>query len=168
MIMLFLTDSLDCQKAYGMLRSQYGHLKQVKVDAILPTLFQEEVVTMEQKQSIEAAGLKGMEMLLDEILQSLNLGFPHLFIGFRKTLKGSDNILLQELAKRLCKYILIHKMMGKSYNITIVARFMKKNFNMPAILYSVKKVKSAIIIDLIFHSTCKVSPHYCSIPSYEY
>jgi len=105
---LFLTDFIDCKKAYVNLKSQYSDFSALSIDSILPTLFEKDVVTLQEKKIIQNDKLKGMETFLDMVLESLSKNYTGMFIGFRETLLSSENKFLQHMATRLSKYIGIH------------------------------------------------------------
>jgi len=78
----------------------------VAIDSILDKLFAKKIVTSQQKKDIERTERndgKGMNLLLDLVLDSLKQNFPDKYIGFFETLESHEDPLLRDKANGLGK-----------------------------------------------------------------
>ena len=101
-----ITDSIDCSFAKADLEHQYDAFCRLPINSMLSTLFTKGVVTLQQKQNIERTQKNngdGMTVFVDLVLESLQQKVPDKYVGFRETLKSSDDKLLQQMAAKLSK-----------------------------------------------------------------
>ena len=100
-------DFLDiCASVKTKIKSNYENLMKIRADAILAALFAEEVITLEEKQSIDAKTLNSdkMRYLIDTIImQSLDMGIITKYKEFLKVLERNEDVSIKTVAQGLGK-----------------------------------------------------------------
>ena len=117
-----ITDSVDCSVALKNLRGQFEQFCRLPIKSILCQLFAKEVVTFDEKKSIDLRENNkgdGMTALVELVLRSLEQGVPDKYVGFRETLEESDDKLLRKMVLKLSKktYLMKYAITFVLYNI---------------------------------------------------
>ena len=106
----FYTHNADCSAcstACTTIQKQCDKLISLPVDHLLPSLYSNDVVTFNEKKYIDELLHKEerIKFILNLIISSLEKKTPALYNGFLKVLKESDDLVVQELTKKLGKLI---------------------------------------------------------------
>ena len=98
----------ECEAAMQKIQDKYDTLLKLPINSILGLLFSKRVITLEDKQIIEAESLerKRVTYLLDKVLlRSLEMGYSDKYKSFIEVLKqgGEDDgdVILEKLARDL-------------------------------------------------------------------
>ena len=107
MIILSLGYYGTCSTAYDKIKEQYKVLANCPVNILLPSLYSEDVITLDDKKRMESKPVEKDRMmyLLDDVLiRSLNMGFGKKYNGFLTALEESDDSSLIDLTRELGEY----------------------------------------------------------------
>ena len=100
----------ECSNAMKNIKANYVELTNLPIDSILAMLFAKEVITLNEKETIQILSLKNkkMEYFLDSVvIPSLTNNVTVKFERFLKVMEESGDSILIEMAKRLCKWLCI-------------------------------------------------------------
>lgn len=86
----------------------YVELTNLRIDSMLNHLYAKKVITEREKEMIETSRLKSDKMtyFIDNvIIPSLENNFTVKFKGFLEVMKGSDDLLVIDMAEKLGAYV---------------------------------------------------------------
>ena len=99
-----LDGSFDCSTVARKLKEEYHLLSQLPYTSMYKQLYAKNVITQNDKVQIQAElDTEKMAKLLDIIITSLNLDQPKKYLDFLKAMEESEDLILQQTAKRLGK-----------------------------------------------------------------
>ena len=95
--------SVNFKTAMNYIRSQYTKLIRHNITDVIPDLYKEEVITLNEKKEIQRREMeKRMEYLLDDIIiPSLEAESGQKYIGLVRVMDRSDNSSLKDVASKL-------------------------------------------------------------------
>ena len=107
---IFHIDNFDCSTAKVNIQKNYYELTILPINSMLGKLFSKEIITLEEKQRIQAhpVEIDRMEYFLDRIIiPSLKVNINMKFRGFIKVMKDSGDSTLISMAAKLGKQVIV-------------------------------------------------------------
>ena len=99
-----MLSGFDANATILKVQEHYSSLNMLRIASMLDTLYTKGIVTFEEKGEIEAAGRKGMQWFLDNVLiADLKQGQSTKYKMFLKVMESHDNTTIKKVAEYLGK-----------------------------------------------------------------